>query len=442
MGKNTTQNNQKSVTKTVATPVTTENQQEEVMVATNEVVNESKVREEDIFDEVTSFLSSFASEIEYPIAQSLVEAFETSTGKEILELIELYSNAREKRIETGKKLSALINAGKAIILENQVIPVSSNLQITPEEDKRKNVEDSNLVVLNFMGAHFATLERDYRRLLNLYVSNSEVGRWLLKIKGMTPALAAGLLVYFDVDGKEYATQFISYAGLNSNNRPYLGRVGATRIFKQITHELKTTQVTDEFISRYAAATKWPVNILKRAAYDDKTKTWSVSKLIEAAAKYPYNVGLKNLLWKVGNAFINHAEDPESLYGSLFTERKNLEEQRNESGEYREQAEKAKRELGQSDPNYRDYAAGKLSHDHIVARASRWVQKVFVTHLFEEMYRVKHGHVPPRYYPLGRDPNHNREIRPEVEYFDVEDKVFVDAVPIEVEEVAAEKLVNL
>ena len=439
MGKNTTQNNQKSVTKTAATPVAIENQQPiEVMSVITEEVNETKVHEDEIFDEVTSFLSSFVNmEAISAISANLIQALENTPGKEVLELIELYEQARTRRIETGRKLSSLISSGKAIILGQQVIPVSSNLSLTKEDNKQKEAEESNLTVLNFMGVHFATLEQNYKELLRSYVSHSEVGRWLLAIQGMNPALAAGLLTYLNVDGKQYSSQFISYCGLNDNNRPYLGKIGATKIFKLICDELKTTTVTDEFVSRFSAITQWPINVLKKTAYDGRTKTWSAEKLIAAASKYPYNAGLKSLLWKVGNCFIAQQNNPQSLYGSLFAERKAFEEQKNEAREYAEQASKIKSGLNQNDPDYRTYAAGKLPSDHITARASRWVQKIFIAHLFEEMYRVQNGHVPPRYYPLGRDPNHNKEIQPEVPYFDVGDRVYVDAVPTEVKE-----LVNL
>lgn len=58
-----------------------------------------------------------------------------------------------------------------------------------------------------------------KQLLN-YVKESPVGEWLLKIKGITPDLAAGLLAYFDIRNKECATQFIRYSGADNCNKPH------------------------------------------------------------------------------------------------------------------------------------------------------------------------------------------------------------------------------
>lgn len=56
-------------------------------------------------------------------------------------------------------------------------------------------------------------------LLN-YCESSPVGIWLLKIKGMTIDIAAGLLAYYDVRDKECAAQFIQYAGVSNINQAH------------------------------------------------------------------------------------------------------------------------------------------------------------------------------------------------------------------------------
>lgn len=53
-----------------------------------------------------------------------------------------------------------------------------------------------------------------------YVKESNVGQWLLQIKGMKPDLAAGLLAYFNVKNKERSAQFIKYAGVDNYNNPH------------------------------------------------------------------------------------------------------------------------------------------------------------------------------------------------------------------------------
>ena len=56
--------------------------------------------------------------------------------------------------------------------------------------------------------------------LLVFVKTDPVGVWLLKIKGVTPDIAAGLLSYFNITNKECAAQFISYAGADNYNNPH------------------------------------------------------------------------------------------------------------------------------------------------------------------------------------------------------------------------------
>ena len=49
-----------------------------------------------------------------------------------------------------------------------------------------------------------------------YVNKYATGSWLMLIRGMTVDIAAGILIYFDIKGKECAAQFIKYAGADNN----------------------------------------------------------------------------------------------------------------------------------------------------------------------------------------------------------------------------------
>jgi hypothetical protein len=50
-----------------------------------------------------------------------------------------------------------------------------------------------------------------------YIKSDPVGNWIYKIKGMTPDIAAGLLVYFNAEGKDCAAQFIRYCGIDNRS---------------------------------------------------------------------------------------------------------------------------------------------------------------------------------------------------------------------------------
>ena len=57
-----------------------------------------------------------------------------------------------------------------------------------------------------------------------FVKESAVGEWLLQIKGMTPDIAAGLIAYLDVRGKDCSAQFIKYCGVDNRNNPHNNNV--------------------------------------------------------------------------------------------------------------------------------------------------------------------------------------------------------------------------
>ena len=294
-------------------------------------------------------------------------------------------------------------------LRNQIRAIES------EEGK-----EANIILLDWCMKNSAITEKGVQDSLKIICDQTEVGRWLQQIVGMGPVLSAGCLAYFDVRGKHYASQFISYAGLNDNNRPFIGRKGADAIMSEL--DWGKTPITDEMVAEYAARTQWSFEYLRSKAFNEKTGKWSKTDLCAAAAKIPYNKELKTLMWKIGQSFNWQCNNPRSLYGRLFSERRIIETARNEGGEYADQAAHilATKNIGKSTTAYQAYSAGMLPKAHINARAQRWAEKIFISHLFEEMYRVEYNRKPPRYYILEKDPLHNKEIEPEVPYYEVPD----------------------
>ena len=157
------------------------------------------------------------------------------------------------------------------------------------------------------------------------------------------------------------------------------------------------------------------------AYNKEKGKWSKEDLISACSMIPYNAKAKVLMWKVGKSFWWLKNDSESLYGRLYSERKVKELQKNSDKDYADQAAEKleKYNIGKSTNAYKAYKNGELPMAHIDARCIRWVEKIFLSHLFEEMYRVRYDKVPPRYYSLAHlEECHNKEIDPEVPYHEV------------------------
>lgn len=284
---------------------------------------------------------------------------------------------------------------------------------------KKNSED--LLITNAFSPDaqdYKIIEKNIENQLMAVCKSQEVGRWLLGICGIGPVLAAGLLSYFDVTKANYASNFVSYAGLNDQNRPWLGAVKSKEILDEILKG--RTNITEDDVYMYAVKTQWKFSYLYENAYNEKTKKWSKSNLIKAASKIPYNKELKTLLWKVACSIEYSKNRERSLYGKIFNERMTYEMMKNERGQYKDVADwyLSNFNFGKETNAYKFYIEGKLPPAHIRARVFRYVEKMLVCHLFVEMYRVEYDKLPPNPYIIDHSSKHNIIIPPEIPYTSV------------------------
>jgi hypothetical protein len=323
------------------------------------------------------------------------------SSAEIRMLVKLFYQIQDIRKAIREQIRS-IESGKSGTTEG-----SGNIQIKILEHPLTNI---------------AITEKNLEKCLGAIAKSRADGRWLMEIKGVGPITAAGLLAYLDIEGKEYATQFLSYAGLNDNNRPWLGKEKSKAIVEEVVGNAKS--ITDDMVIEIAAKTQWTYVYLKSRAYNEEKDKWSKTDLINACAKIPYNKDLKVLLWKISDVFIKNMNRG-SRYGELFAERKAYEMANNEKGMYADQAANilATKNIGKSTEAYKWYSKGMLPPAHINARARRWAEKIFLSHVFEEMYRVHYDKVPPRYYTLVHsEGKHNKEYAPEVPYTKVSEEL--------------------
>ena len=156
--------------------------------------------------------------------------------------------------------------------------------------------------------------------------------------------------------------------------------------------------------------------------------WTRSKLEAACAKIPYNKSLKTLMWKVAQSFIYQSSNG-SYYGKLYLERKAYEIKRNDEGYNAAYAAEAIKKLKDTKTEtYKAYSEGRIPDAQITARARRWTEQLFLSHLFDEMYRVENDAIPPVPYIIAHPEKdatiteaefaaerHNRFIQPEVPF---------------------------
>jgi hypothetical protein len=261
-----------------------------------------------------------------------------------------------------------------------------------------------------------TMENELKKALDTFTDSSWIGRWAKANMGIGPTIAACLIANFDIDKAASAGHFWSYAGLNDNNRPWIGKVEAEKIVSEVLGNSK--QITDEHLIEISKRTKWPFTYLEKSCtVEGKRKK---DKLRACISIPPYNIKLKQLCWKIGQQFVKVSNKENSLYGKMYKERKAYETMKNENGEYAEQAARilASKNYGKDTDAYKAYIEGKLPKAHIAARAERYAVKLFISHLFEAMWYNKYNEACPNPYPIDHM-GHVEYIGPEVPFESVE-----------------------
>ena len=193
--------------------------------------------------------------------------------------------------------------------------------------------------IGWLSTESRVLEENVKRALDVYSDNHPVGARMRTGVGVGPVIAAGFRAHIDITRAPTAGAIWRYAGL------------------------------------------------------DPTSEWLKGQ------KRPFNAALKTLCWKLGESFVKVSNHPDSLYGQIYKERKDLELTKNEAGDFADQA-KAKLEkykIGKTTDAYKAYSIGKLPPAHIHSRAKRYAVKMFISHLHEIWYEIELGKPAPAPY---------------------------------------------
>jgi hypothetical protein len=202
-------------------------------------------------------------------------------------------------------------------------------------------EKSHLAI-QWLAEQDEALETRVRQLLDRWTDSQPMGRWAKTITGIGPVISAGLLAYIDIEKAPTVGHIWRYAGLD------------------------------------------PTTPRKKGE------------------KLRYNPDLKVLCYKVGESFVKQQGRESDIYGKLYAQRKAYEQQKNEAGDYKEQAERAltTKKYSAETGTKAIYESGKLPPAHLHARARRWCVKLFLSHWHGEAYRQHFGTEPPLPYPIG------------------------------------------
>lgn len=184
---------------------------------------------------------------------------------------------------------------------------------------------------------------------------------------------------------------------------------------------KGSDVNDWIIREIAVRTNRKVENIQKglnnliASRKKKNAKATKTDLISYMARPPYNTKLKTIMYLIGDSFMKRSNNPNSLYGRLYKNRKAYEQFRNERGDYAEFAAKCLANKNFQKKEVKEiYESGKLPLGHIDMRARRWAVKIFLHHVFEIMYMDKYHKAPPLVWPIAKM-DHTEYIPPEVPY---------------------------
>ena len=197
-------------------------------------------------------------------------------------------------------------------------------------------------VMSWLAEQRELLENQVRGALDAYSGGQITGIWARSITGVGPVIAAGLLANIDI-----------------NKAPTVGHI-------------------------------W------RFCGLDPTVTW------DKGTKRPWNGSLKRLCWLLGESFTKVSGRDSDVYGQVYKARKEREIERNEAGEYAEQAATslAAKRFGAETDARKHYEAGRLPPARIHLRAQRYAVKLFLSDLHCVWFWTTFGTLPPKPYVVS------------------------------------------
>lgn len=392
-------------------------------------IGEEKQKREELDKKIAESLLSGGD-----LSPDLALDFLINFDPKIFKLIKKDINVNLITKETGRSLIDLYDQYQQIRIKAQ-----NNMRAILQGFDTQT-ENKNFSPLIYVYENTKLMEEQIKGFINSWVSTQSVGRWLMANKGIGPILAGRLLVGFDITKAEYAGNFWSYAGLNDNNCPWLGNKGAEELYRTLQQEFGKdflkTKTNDEIIIKIASLTKRSISNVTNSIVTE-SGTITRDSIIKKMAQPPFNKRLKKDLYLLGESFIKFsgglsAEDSVrirsedvytstgkrrySMYGEIIRERKLWESEKNERLEYKDQAKQILEEKSFSKDTdaYKWLSEGKLPPAHILSRARRYGEKIFVSHLFEIMYMEHYKKAPSNPYPIQLL-GHIGYIKPEVPF---------------------------
>lgn len=223
--------------------------------------------------------------------------------------------------------------------------------------KRLEREGLPAELMGVLTAGMEDVEKHIRKVMKKWALARPLGEWAMQIVGIGPVISAGLMAWLAQSTGRHPSSFWRYAGLMPGQRRQRNK------------------------------------------------------------KLDYNPKLKTLCWKIGSSLVMQSNNPDSLYGRLYRERKAYETAKNEAGDYSDQAEKslAEKSWKRNTSAKEKLLAGRLPDGHIDERCRRYAYKILVAHFWMANFAIEHpGERIPQPWVLEHG-GHVDFIEPEVPF---------------------------
>ena len=261
-----------------------------------------------------------------------------------------------------------------------------------------------VLFVDFFSGLDAYAEKKFATILAAYADSIPAARWAQSILGVGPIIAAGLVAHIDIEKAPTVGHIWRYAGYDPTQK-WLGTTAVTKIVKEHLNGKKPTEKDVAILAEKVGGLRADT-ALRMATTDKKdnsAKPLTEKNLTAALSMRPWNASLKTLCWKIGESFVKVKNNPKDFYGKILDARKQLEEQRNENGEFADQAahKLATTNIGKTTDAYKWYSVGKLPPAHIHSRAKRYAVKLFLAHFHHVAYEAHYGTPPPKPYVIDQ-----------------------------------------
>lgn len=150
--------------------------------------------------------------------------------KEIRKELEKFPEGGDKSI-TVQRYEANLLADAYDSIQKQRIAVGNRISAIKRGTDEGTVGSNSALLWYY--SNLVSMEKSLTKAIDAYTHSSKTGLWLLEIMGIGPVKSAKLMAYFDVTKCAHYNQFHSYAGLNDNNRPWLGKEKSEKIIRNI-----------------------------------------------------------------------------------------------------------------------------------------------------------------------------------------------------------------